>query len=634
MGTFSVSTPRVTNMLTSQLILSNLNSTASELLKIQEKISSGRNILTPSDNPFSASIAMQLQSQLEQKAVFQTNVNNAMSVLSMADATLAQANELVNEVYALGLGEIGVTASAETRASTATVVDQILAELVAIANTQFAGKYLFAGRDTRSAPFELVDGGVYFAGDTGTLDVSIDYHSISSTSVDAAAAFSAVSTQVKGAADLNPTLTLDALLADLNGGDGVEPGAIVLSDGIGTYTIDLSGAATVGDVVAAITAATPPTITASVLMAGAGLQIQAIGGNLTITSAQGGSTAADLGIERLVGAGTIIAGYDINPLLTKTTDLLAVTGVDWASGMAITNGTYSAVVDFSACLTIQDVLNEINGAGLYVEAAINADGSGIDIVSRLSGGNLQIGENSGTTASDLGLRTMDLSTRLSTLNSGSGMDTVTGDDVSITLTDGTTFGVDLSGAATLGDVILAINTAPGNPGTLAAGLAATGNGVVLVDTSGGAGTFSVARANFSNAAEDLGLMQTTTGSFIAGGDVSGTVPDGLFSHLLGLREALLANDENAISYYTDGLDGDLSPLLNIRASIGARQQRMETVRERTQNEVLELQSMLSERVDLDYAGALVRYSTLQASYQAALQTAASFLQMSLMDFLR
>lgn len=634
MGGFSVTIPRVSNMLRSQLILSNLNQTSVALLRIQSQLSSGRRILSPSDDPYDAAVAGQLQSFLEQKARFQKNIQNATGVLSTADAALGQASELITQAHIIGLEEIGVIATPETRSSAAAIVDELLRELISIGNTRFGGRYIFAGRDTLTAPFESLGDGVYFGGDTGEVAVSIDYSSASSTSVDAAAALGAVSIEVQGTKDLDPLVTLDTLLADLNGGRGVNPGSITISDGVNVSTIDLSHAATVGDVIAAINAGTPPATTASILVSGEGLQINSPGGNLTVTNALSGSTATDLGILRTTPVGPVLVGDDMEPVLTLLTSLAAMVAVDWASGMQIKNGSLEATIDFTGCLTVQDVLHRINGAGLYIEARINEAGDGVDIVSRLSGGSLQIGENGGTTAANLGLRTMGLNTTLASLNGGRGVDVVTGDDITVTLKDGTSFGVDLSGAITVADVLTAINAAPGNPGTLSAWLTGFGNGIALTDTSGGAGDLSVARANMSNAAEDLGILGSSPGAVLVGEDMSSVEPDGVFSHLLGLKNALLANDDTAISLYTGKLEGDLPQLLESRASLGARQQRLETVGERISSEVLELRSMLSDRIDLEYTSAVVEYSTLQASFEAGLQTAASLLQMSLLDFLR
>ncbi len=634
MGGFSVTLPRVSNSLRSQLLLANLNQTSVNLLRKQSQISSGRRILSPSDDPFDAAIAGQIKSFLAQKMRFQTNIQNAFGVLSTADGALGQASDIINQAYTIGLEEIGVIATEETRRSAAAIIDELTSELVSLGNTRFAGRYIFAGRDTLTAPFENHGQGIYFRGDTGEVSVSIDYSSASSTSVDAAGAFGAVSAEISGTRDLDPAITGDTLLGDLNGGRGVKPGSITISDGTNVSTIDLSHAATVGDVLAAINAGTPPSTTASIRPDGKGLMIEAPGGNLHVTNALGGSTATDLGIFRPSGAGEVLTGDDVDPVVTLLTPLSAIEGVDWAGGMQIRNGSLEATLDFSGCLTVQDVLQVINLQGLYIEARINDAGTGIDIVSRLSGGALEIGENGGTTASDLGVRSMDLSTVLSSLNGGRGVSTADGIDMTITLSDGTSFGVDISGAVTLSDVLDAINTAADNPGTLSASLNDFGNGIVLGDSSGGAGELSVVRANMSNAAADLGILGSTAGAVLEGQSVRSVEPGGVFSHLLGLKKALLANDDAGISFYTGRLQDDLPRLLESRASLGARQQRMETVKDRISNEVLELKGMLSDRMDLDYSEAIVKYSTLQASFEAGLQTAGSLLQMSLLDFLR
>lgn len=635
MGVMSVTVPRVSNTLRSQVIMSNINQTAAELLIMQNRISSGKQIMSPSDDPYGATVAGQLQAYIEQKTRFENNIQNAVSVLSMADSALGGASDLMTQAKTIAMGEIGTTATAETRRASATIIDEILSEMISLGNTKFAGRYIFAGRDTLTAPFSKTDSGVYFGGDTGAVTVSIDYTSTSSTSVDAAAAFGAVSSEVKGTQDLNPALTVEALLSELNGGAGVAEGSVTISDGFTASTVDLSGASTLADVIAAINDATPATTTASINAAGNGLEITTTlgGGTITVDNTLGGSTATDLGIYSPSPAGATLTGADVNVRLTPLTEVASVTGVDWASGLIITNGGSSQTIDFTGTTTIQDVLNRINGSGLYVEAKINDAGNGIDIVSRLSGTDFSIGENGGTTATDLGVRSMTSDTLLSSTNAGRGVGTLSGDDITITLKDGTSFGVDLSAAVDIGDVLAAINSAPGNPGTLVASLASVGNGITLTDTSGGGGDLTVERANYSYAAEDLGILSRTSGAVISGADVNPITPEGILTNLLGLKNALLGNDEQGITFYAGKLDDDFTRILETRASLGARQQRVETVRDRISSEVVELKSMLSERVDLDYASSIVRLSTLQASFEAGLQTAGSFLQMSLINFL-
>ena len=108
----------------------------------------------------------------------------------------------------------------------------------------------------------------------------------------------------------------------------------------------------------------------------------------------------------------------------------AVTANGWGeafdkdAGLQIVNREATTTISFSRAQTIEDMLNIINGAGAGLMASINADRNGIDVRSRVSGCDFMIGENGGTTASQLGLRTFSQQIRLERLNHGHGVDTL------------------------------------------------------------------------------------------------------------------------------------------------------------------------------------------------------------------
>jgi len=114
---------------------------------------------------------------------------------------------------------------------------------------------------------------------------------------------------------------------------------------------------------------------------------------------------------------------------------------------------------------------------------------------------------------------LETTAALSTLNDGAGVATATGDDLRITLTDGTGVDIDLSAAATLGDVLDTISNANTN---LNAELNGADSGydertlIVLSDSSGGDGNLSVSALNDSSAAEDLGLLFEGEGGTLEG----------------------------------------------------------------------------------------------------------------------
>ena len=141
--------------------------------------------------------------------------------------------------------------------------------------------------------------------------------------------------------------------------------------------------------------------------------------DLTIT----GETAASLGILTNAPTSGAITGADLGVRLTPTTlveDLNGGTGLT-LDGIVITNGALTQTLDLSAAETVQDVLNIINTAGLYVRAEINPAGTGLDVLNLVSGTTLSITEDSGSTAADLGIRSLDANTELATLNFGRGL---------------------------------------------------------------------------------------------------------------------------------------------------------------------------------------------------------------------
>ena len=321
---------------------------------------------------------------------------------------------------------------------------------------------------------------------------------------------------------------------------------------------------------------------------------------------------------------------------------------DASSGLRMTSGDQTFNISFSTAVTIEDVLNRINGAGAGLVAEINATGTGIDVRSRTSGVNFTIGENGGTTATELGLRTFNQSTRLDALNHGIGIHEFEGPDFTIRRKDGVEFSIDVAGAVTIQDILDRINDHTENQDPthrVVARLAQSGNGIELATTDASTtASLAVIKASQSQAAIDLGLVpvgQTiSTAPVTLGGEDSITARDvnptevaGTFTALIRLSEALRANDTLGISRAIALLDDASLHLNNTRAEIGARQQGLDTLKNRMDSEIISLESSLSNEIDVDLAKAITDMTARQAAYQATLQTTASISQLSLLDFL-
>jgi len=285
------------------------------------------------------------------------------------------------------------------------------------------------------------------------------------------------------------------------------------------------------------------------------------------------------------------------------------------------------------------VVNSLNSAGVFVLARINDAGTGIDVFNQVSGASLSIGENGGTTAADLGLRTFDTATPLDRLNLGLGVTRRDGmADLRITASDGGVVDVNLDSAATVGDVIDLINAEAESAGvSVTASFRDVGNGIQITDTSGGADPLTVSGLDASAAINDLGLSNATLsedGATLIGADVNPTQTRGIISALLELERSLRSDDTRGLSIAGGKLDELGADVTRIHGIIGARAQAMESKRQQLEDASITTEILLSDVQDIDYASAVTKLQSSLSQMQASLQTSSQILNLSLLDFLR
>jgi flagellar hook-associated protein 3 FlgL len=643
MAVNSVNILRVTSNLRTTSVLDSLRRNQLGVFEAQTKISSNRAFVKPSDDPVAASRATTLNQTLLQQNQLIRNLGHADSVLNTTDSTISEINTLLIEARGIASQNVSNLTSADERLAEAELIAGIRHQLMTIGNRQFDGRYIFAGRDTQERPFVDALGGIAYVGDTGELTARVERGTQVTVNVPGNQLFGSLSSRIAGSADIGPNLTSADRLVDLGGAteQGVKRGQLVFNEaGAGAaFTVDLSDADTIGDVVTRINEAA--------VAAGSGLKAELSatglrivpGAEVTITDSSSGVVAASLGILHKKPISTAVEGADLGARLTRLTPVEALAGgagIDLAGGLTITNGPKTVTVDLSTARTVQDIINTINNAGVFVLARINDAGTGIDLLNQVSGTALFVGEGGGTTATDLGVRTFDRTTPLSTLNNGRGVARQEGvTDLAITGRNGTVFEVDLDTAATIGDVIDLINAAATTAGSsVTASLAATGNGIRLTDASG-TGSLSVGRANLSAAADDLGLFGSAdpAATELVGGDVNPVRTEGILDALGQLEEALRSDNTQGITLAAERLEALSENVVRVHGQVGARSASARTNLEQMQDATITTQLLLSQVEDLDMASAITELQAAQVQLQADLQTSSQLLSLSLFDFI-
>ncbi len=639
MGSIPVNLTRVSGQLKSQLLLSNMQNTNLEILRVQKELATGLRVTRPSDDPASVGSIVSLRKTLNIYAQQTTNMTQAMAVMDNTDHAMADISDLLLEVQNIASSQVGVGSNTETRANQAGVVQGKLDALLSIANREYQNIYLFGGRRTEGQPFIDQLSGVRYAGGTDDMWGDLGILSQLGVNTNGADALGGLSERVESQVDLDPQATADTRLVNVNGaaGVGIHRGTLnVIVNGVETQ-VDLTTADTVGDVadrINAAIAAEDPTA-GSLSIVGSGYSLTANGGHTIQISDIGTSVVArDLGIDITASSGITVGG-DIDPHLTELTDLSALgVPVDLTSGIEITNGSLTRTIDLSSANTIQDIMNAIMAEDLGVRVVINDDATGFNLYNEISGTEMSIGENGGTTASDLGLRSYATTTELKDFNHDYGVRISQGvDDFEITTADGGVFAVNLDGALTVQDVIDAINTASG--GSVTAGLTSNGNGLEITDNTVGGGALQVTGLNGSFAMQDLGLpVSMAPGGVITGSDVATVRTESVFTHLMALRDGLLNDDSLAITLAGEKIQQDIDRIASERAQIGVRNQQVDDAISRTADLKLQAEELLSGIRDADYAEATSRFTQLQQQLEANMLSGQIILNMSLLDFLR
>ena len=312
----------------------------------------------------------------------------------------------------------------------------------------------------------------------------------------------------------------------LNGCDGIRRGSIRVTNRTGvSAVIDLSTAVTFNDVVEKINNTSGLNVSASIAGSSdtnpreALVLVDSSGGSGTVNVEEvgGGHTALDLGILKS-GVTTTLQGDQIIRLggnlgLDFLNDGNGV-NIEGGEDLVITkrNGV-EVKVNLAGSTSVQDVVDAVAAADADLTLTVSGSDFVLTDASAVSG-TTTVADGTSTAATDLGLAgssttgTLTGSRVLADANSvlvktlnGSTAQTLSS-SISITDRGGTNDVIDLTGLETVQEVIDTINA---NATNVTTSYNAVGNGLLLTDTSGGSGTFSVNESG-GMAAADLGIL--------------------------------------------------------------------------------------------------------------------------------
>jgi flagellar hook-associated protein 3 FlgL len=174
---------RITQLMSTQQVLFNINQTQDQMATTEQELSTGKSINQPSDNPYGASLAVQLNGDLAGLKGYAGNVTDGTAWAQSADTSMQNIANMVQRVRELVVQSSNGTESAANLAATASEVNQLTDAIKQEANTQYDGQYVFSGTASTTAPYSTATGDA-FQGNTGAVNRTIGPNTAVQVNVD------------------------------------------------------------------------------------------------------------------------------------------------------------------------------------------------------------------------------------------------------------------------------------------------------------------------------------------------------------------------------------------------------------------------------------------------------------------
>lgn len=133
--------------------LLDLGRTKERLAQNSTRISSGKRLTSPGDDPAAAALILDFGNSIQANTQFIKQADSALGFLKTSEDVVSAAVDHNMRLQELAQQGLAASNTAASRAAIVAEVDGIRANLLALANTKEQGKYIFAGTQTQTVPF-------------------------------------------------------------------------------------------------------------------------------------------------------------------------------------------------------------------------------------------------------------------------------------------------------------------------------------------------------------------------------------------------------------------------------------------------------------------------------------------------
>lgn len=153
---------RITQNMLNDNMLYNLGNSLSRMDRLQDMMSTGKKISKPSHDPMVAIRGMLFRTKLSENEQYRANTDEAVNWLDQAESSISEGGSILARIKDLITQAATDTNGVSEREKISAEVRQLREQLGTVANTTFAGKYIFSGTQILTPPYNgtNIDSGI------------------------------------------------------------------------------------------------------------------------------------------------------------------------------------------------------------------------------------------------------------------------------------------------------------------------------------------------------------------------------------------------------------------------------------------------------------------------------------------
>jgi flagellar hook-associated protein 3 FlgL len=177
---------RVANKSIFEAVKYQLANITEEMHKANKVVATGKRINELSDDPVGMAQGLTIKTALANIEQLERNISLGNSWLVASESAMNQAQDIVSNLKALSVQMASANTGAAQRTSAAQTVQNMRDEIVALANTEVGGRYIFGGTKTDTIPFS--SNGTY-NGNSDAFTIKSDKNATMAVGIDGSTVF-------------------------------------------------------------------------------------------------------------------------------------------------------------------------------------------------------------------------------------------------------------------------------------------------------------------------------------------------------------------------------------------------------------------------------------------------------------